>query len=104
MRGDCTTCGTCCFSDLARYVRVRGDDYERLGDDAEALVAFHENQAYLRMEAGHCAALVVDDGRFLCRVYERRPAICRELERGSPACEGEIATKGDRPRRLVVVR
>jgi hypothetical protein len=79
---------------------VTGDDYERLGEDADALVVFVGNQAFMRLagKAGsrHCAALDASDGRFSCRVYERRPRVCRDLERGSPACEGEIATKAAR--------
>jgi len=47
----------------------------------------------------HCAALSVDTakGWFVCQVYERRPAICRDLERGSPHCLGELDTKASRP-------
>ena len=63
---------------------------------------FHGNGAGRAMHEGHCAALVIEGGRFLCRVYEKRPQTCRDLERGSPACEGEIATKGDRPLRFIV--
>jgi Fe-S-cluster containining protein len=102
---DCLSCGTCCFSDLDRYVRVSGDDHERLGDRAEDLVVFLENRAYMRMTAGHCAALHVDAARreFRCTVYEQRPQICRDLARGSPQCEAEIAEKGDRPRRALPV-
>lgn len=84
-------------------MRVRGADHARLGDDAEALVVFDGNEAYMRMEDGHCSALVSGSGTHHCRVYEQRPQTCRDLERGSPACEGEIATKGDRPRRLAVI-
>ncbi len=103
---ECVACGTCCFSDLPKYVRVRGDDHERLGDDADALVVFHGNEAYMAMNGGRCAALALDveGGRFLCSVYERRPATCRELERGSPACAGEIALKGERPLMLLRLR
>jgi Fe-S-cluster containining protein len=97
--GECLACGTCCFSQLDTYVRVTGDDFERLGDRAEALTAFVENRAYMRMVDGHCAALSVDRAarRFVCTVYDARPTTCRELARGSPACLGEIATKGERP-------
>jgi hypothetical protein len=54
------------------------------------------------MSDGHCAALLVrvgEDGarEYFCSVYETRPATCRELERGSPQCAGEIALKGERP-------
>src|SRR5688572_10466495 len=93
---ECTRCGACCFSESPRHARVTGADYERLGDpDVERLVEFIGNQAFMRIEGREgtrrCAALVVDvvAGTFLCSVYERRPAICRELERGSGGCAGE---------------
>lgn len=103
---DCLSCGTCCFSELAEYVRVTGDDHARLGERASDLVGFDGTRAFMRMAHGHCAALVVEpDGRFVCSVYERRPTTCRELERGSPQCEAEIALKGERPRvRLATLR
>ncbi len=95
----CLACGTCCFSQLPEYVRVSGDDYGRLGERAEDLVVFHGNRAFMRMRDGHCAALRVDlpSASFACTVYEERPQACRDLERGSSACEGERATKGGRP-------
>jgi hypothetical protein len=51
------------------------------------------------MVDGHCAALIVDTarGRFVCGVYEDRPATCRELERGGGACAGERQVKAERP-------
>lgn len=131
---DCTRCGACCFSESPRHARVTGDDYARLGDEADRYVEFLGNQAFMRIEGGHCAALVVtpapivttttattanephladeplptdatEDGTFFCAIYERRPTVCRDLERGSPACEGELALKRDRPkRRLAVLR
>jgi Fe-S-cluster containining protein len=110
---ECTRCGACCFSESERHARVTGDDYSRLGDDAERLVVFLGNQAFMRMRidrgegpVSRCAALTVDvpSGRFLCSVYERRPQVCRDLERGSPPCEGERMTKRDRPPRLLVLK
>ena len=97
---DCQDCGVCCFSTLETYVRVTGDDYERLGQRASDVTHFVGNRAYLRMTAGHCAALAIEEGgRFRCTVYEVRPDVCRELDRGSRECAGEIATKGDRAER-----
>jgi Fe-S-cluster containining protein len=100
---ECLECGACCFSELETYVRVTGDDHERMGERAGALVRFVGNRAYLRVENGRCVALRVDatSGTFPCSAYEVRPATCRDLVRGSPACLGEIATKGDRPHRIV---
>jgi Fe-S-cluster containining protein len=96
---ECLECGACCFSQLDRYVRVTGEDYERLGERAEDLVSFDGHRAYLRMVDGHCAALVVDvgSGRFVCSAYEARPRICRELERGSAECRAERELKSARP-------
>lgn len=89
---------------------MTGDDYARIGDDdAERLVVFLGNQAFMRLarthDVGHCAALVVsqETGAFLCSIYDRRPDVCRDLERASPACEGERTTKRDRPRRALRV-
>ncbi len=104
---DCRRCGACCFSESPRHARVTGDDHARLGDDAERLVVFLGNQAFMRLaELGGeraCAALVAGDGRFACSVYEKRPTVCRELDRGSPACLGEIAGKAERPRRALAL-
>ena len=104
---DCTTCGACCFSQAPDYLRVFGADHERLGDDAEQLTHFIGNRAYMRLERGHCAALQIDPGtgRFTCSVYERRPDVCRWLERGSGYCEAERAEKSTRAaERLVTLR
>ena len=112
MLEDCTRCGACCFSESPRHARVTGDDYDRLGDDAPRLVSFLGNQAFMRLEhdgaeppVGRCAALVVvpETGEFLCSVYERRPDVCRSLERGSPACSGEREAKQARPRRALAL-
>lgn len=87
---------------MVDYVRVTGDDHERLGADAAALTHFIGNRCYMRMHKdGHCGALRVGDGRFVCSVYGNRPQVCRDLERGSPVCEAEIERKGDSPSALV---
>lgn len=95
---DCRRCGVCCFSASQTYVRVSGDDWTRLGTLADEFAHFVGHLAYMRMHAGHCAALRLgrdDDGagEFFCTVYERRPQACRDLARGSPECGGERATK-----------
>ncbi|HWZ88923.1 MAG TPA: YkgJ family cysteine cluster protein [Polyangiaceae bacterium] len=107
MTGDalppCLGCGTCCFSKLTTYAGVTGSDHARLGEHAEALTLFVGNRCYMKMHEGHCAALVIDVscGRFVCSVYDSRPSVCRELERGSPACHGELHEKGARPGALL---
>lgn len=95
---NCCRCGACCFSTLDNYVRVTGDDWTRLGDEAERMAHFAGNRAFMRMREGHCAALELrhtEDGasEFFCGIYARRPQICRDLERGSPECEGELEAK-----------
>ncbi len=95
-------------------MRVSGDDYARLGDDAEDWVTWIANEAYLRLAPvlpradvaiRACAALRIEDGtgRFLCAIYTRRPGTCRDLDRGSPSCDGERDVKGDRPRRVLTM-
>jgi hypothetical protein len=92
---------------MPTYVRVTGDDHARLGAQAERLVWFDGNRAYMRMRGGHCAALRVDlgvdagAGGFTCTAYDVRPATCRDLGRGSPECLGERATKAGRPREAI---
>ncbi|HSC89433.1 MAG TPA: zinc/iron-chelating domain-containing protein, partial [Polyangiaceae bacterium] len=57
------------------------------------------NRCYMRLVDGHCAALIVDpsDRSFRCSVYERRPDVCRWLERGSGQCRADRHEKGERP-------
>lgn len=98
---DCLLCGVCCHSHLETYVRVDGADWSRLGLEAERLAHFIGNRAYMRMHAGRCAALDIrasatGQRQFFCTVYPQRPQVCRDLARGSPACEGELLAKGTR--------
>ena len=97
----CTACGACCFSTLPEYIRVFGTDWDRMDERAQGFAAFVDNRCYMRLEEGHCAALVVDVGEggssFKCGIYEMRPDCCRGLERGSGACRGELSVKADRP-------
>ncbi|WP_255558758.1 YkgJ family cysteine cluster protein [Horticoccus luteus] len=96
---DCRCCGLCCRSSSDTYVRVSGDDWERLGADAERVAHFIGHRAFMRMGGGHCAALTEErqsDGAIwqVCAIYERRPQVCRDLGRGSPECEAERIRKG----------
>ncbi len=98
----CLNCGVCCFSQLDTYIRVSGEDWERLGRAVGDLAHFIGHRAYMRMRDGHCAALemrtTATGGReYFCTVYDRRPSICRDLPRDSPQCEGERALKALRP-------
>lgn len=100
----CLRCGVCCFSRLETYVRVSGEDWARLGAEAERVAWFDGGRAYLKMRDGRCGALAVRaaaDGsgarEYFCTIYDRRPRVCRELGRGTPECEAERALKGGRP-------
>ena len=105
---DCTRCAACCFSESVRHARVSGDDYERLGEDAEALVTWIGNEAFMRLGgsegAQHCGALSLDPlaATLSCSIYERRPQVCRDLERGEGACRAERAAKAERPARALL--
>lgn len=95
---DCQRCGVCCYSESHEYVWVTGYDWTQLGEDADKLAHFIGNRAFMKMSGGHCGALAIQrlpDGttHFACTIYERRPEICRMLERGSPECLGELETK-----------
>jgi len=98
---NCLHCGVCCFSQLETYVRVSGGDWERLGVEADRTAHFIGNRAYMKMTEGRCAALALrrtsgGGPEFFCTVYDKRPQVCRDLARGSPECEGELAMKGVR--------
>jgi len=84
---------------------VTGGDWSRLGAGAERVAHFIGHRAYMRMRDGHCAALALRAGadgarEFFCTIYADRPQTCRDLDRGSPQCEGEIAAKAGRPGEL----
>jgi uncharacterized protein len=79
-------------------VRVTGEDWTQLGEVAEQVAHFIGHRAYMKMAGGHCVALEPRrraDGavEYFCTLYARRPQVCRELARGSPQCQGELAAK-----------
>jgi Fe-S-cluster containining protein len=83
-------------------VRVFGCDWDRMDEQARSFTHFIGNRCYLRLDEGHCAALVVDPSdparpRFLCAIYEARPDVCRALGRGGGTCLGERHEKLERP-------
>lgn len=94
----CVACGACCFSELPEYIRVFGNDLDRMDERAQALTHFIENRCFMRIEGGRCAALVLDpDARtFVCSIYEMRPDVCRSLERGSGQCRADRHAKTGR--------
>lgn len=95
---ECLRCGACCFGEGNRYIPVSGDDHARLGELSEELTAFDGTRCFMRMHEGHCAALKIEAGLFICTVYEQRPGVCRELARGLGACQAEFESKQERSR------
>ena len=90
---DCQACGACCFGG-SRHVDVIGTDHERMTQTDHALTVFRENKCFMRMEDGHCVALLQVDGRYTCSIYERRPDMCRDFEAGDAACCYERERRG----------
>jgi len=84
---DCKRCAACCFSEQDRYILVTGFDHSRLTrDEQRTLVEFEGNLCWMKMKDGHCIALVQQGEEWLCSIYERRPELCRDYERGGDAC------------------
>jgi Fe-S-cluster containining protein len=83
----CLACGACCKSYRVSFYWAEAEE--------RGLPAFLTEQVnpHLACMAGtnakrpHCAALQQSaDGAFACRVYEQRPAPCREVQIGDDKC------------------
>ena len=74
----CASCAACC---CRLEVMLMGDD-----NVPAALTAFDAwgGEVMARLEDGWCAAL--DRDTMLCRIYERRPTVCREFEMAGSDC------------------
>lgn len=90
---DCQSCGACCIhsgeivvettdapppNHLTRSVRGRIGFGSWEADEGTRVMA--------RRDCNGCAALSLKKGRYVCRIYERRPAVCREFQSGSKEC------------------
>ena len=84
---DCLECGACCVKEPL-WVEVNRSDYRRL-NNPEMLEPGDILPWAMKTKGGNgqCVAL---DGivgqRVCCTVYENRPEICRQVERGSEIC------------------
>lgn len=101
MPDECQICGACCFSDSSAYVPLTETDRARLSGDEAGLIREEDGAHYMAMHQGHCAALRVGAIAFVCSVYQRRPAVCCELDRGTPACLEERKLKKATAARLL---
>lgn len=91
---DCKVCAACCFSAREHYVELKGADHARLtASEQRELVSFHGTRCYMKMVDGHCIALERIGDVWLCSIYDRRPQLCRDYERGGPACAVDRATR-----------
>ncbi len=104
MLEECQLCGACCFSESSAYVPATKADRARLGRDADSLTCEEDGRHYMVMIDDHCAALSGAAGMFSCAVYGQRPAACRELDRGTPACREERKLKRRGKSRLALLR
>ena len=84
---NCTSCQACCCH---LEVILMGDD-----DPPQAFVETDAwgGQVMARKDDGWCAALDRDTMR--CRIYERRPGVCREFEMGGSECIAERSSRAD---------
>ena len=81
----CTSCQACCCH---LEVILMGDD-----DPPQAFVETDAwgGQVMARKDDGWCAALDRDTMR--CRIYERRPGVCRDFEMGGNECIAERSSR-----------
>ena len=86
----CVECGKCCLFGDSRYVMLFDEDTARMTESDRQLTHWGNGRCFMRVTDHHCAALVLEGGRFVCSIYERRPRLCREFPRGSAACRKEI--------------
>lgn len=82
---DCRTCGACC-SFSAEWPRFTLEADEAL---AQLPSEFVDSRLHrMRCHGDRCSALSGTVGvSTSCRVYDRRPDVCRECEPGDDACE-----------------
>jgi Fe-S-cluster containining protein len=90
----CATCRACCCK---LEVILMGDD-----DPPAEFVAIDQwgGQVMKRLDDGWCAA--VDRVTMLCRIYERRPGVCREFAVGESECLTERLAL-DEEKRIVLM-
>lgn len=82
------TCATCAASCCRLEVMLMGDD-----DIPPEFTAQDQWGGWVmaRLDDGWCAAL--DRSTLLCRIYQRRPMICRDFQVGESDCMAEYQAK-----------
>lgn len=90
---DCTSCGLCCAIGMAIPVHKGEDVPKRYLRSVRNSMGFARWEAethwQMHVKDGCCQALKQGpNGTCMCKIYARRPTVCREFERGSEDCLG----------------
>ncbi|MEW6197594.1 MAG: YkgJ family cysteine cluster protein [Planctomycetota bacterium] len=100
MSYDCQTCGACCVGLDVLLTDAEADAFER-DPELVRLTTLYQPTASpaVRFMKRHpqtdrCLALEGPLERCRCRIYARRPMLCRALQAGSPDCEQARARTG----------
>lgn len=90
---DCLSCGVCCAAMLCVGVRPSEDEQLSAEEYWDITIEGQENEItvdrYLRrdVETLACAFLQIETGEpTICKIYERRPQMCRDFDAGSDKC------------------
>jgi len=89
---DCLACGACCTH--AGEVIVAPDENvpRHLTRSVRHMMGFASWEAedgvriMTRRDCGTCSALSLRKGQNVCRIYDRRPAVCRAFAPGTAEC------------------
>ena len=97
---DCVTCGACCVSDFNApdYVHLTDFDLDQLTRVDHQTYVYQERtygKPLMSMKTSQdgcgncrCRALQGEVGeKVSCRIYERRPTVCRNFTPGSMECD-----------------
>ena len=98
---DCTRCGACCVSSYpdTTYVHISPDEVEAFTptERTQLLVSddrytgLYKTALRASMDSrGHCRCVALNGpvgSQVSCRVYDRRPGVCRKFEAGSAECD-----------------
>jgi Fe-S-cluster containining protein len=83
----CLACGACCKSYRVSFYWAEAEQRGLPAFLTEQVNPFLSCMAGTNAKRPHCAALQQSaDGGFACRVYEQRPAPCREVQIGDGKC------------------
>ncbi len=77
----CAGCGKCC------HLLVELSPL--LDDVPEELVVEHEGVRCME-QRGNGACVALDEATMLCTIYERRPQVCRDFQRGESLCRRAV--------------